>query len=143
MEKRDYLFFSENVLNSFKFLVDKFNFKLSRFDAYYVRYENEDIAVNVYHGRQSYELEVEFICLKNNFSFSNKIFFLDNIVKFDEIDKKIERIHAATTKELVKKGISQMAFLTEKYASPFLKGNRFYRHIMGIYFKIERKIWYK
>jgi len=59
--ERAYLRFAEEVKVQFRFLL-KLGFTFIRSEASFVRFESPDLAVNIYHGRLSYEigLEIEF-----------------------------------------------------------------------------------
>jgi len=58
---RHSLGFAESVKNAFSFLAA--NFHVAEAAATFVRYESDKMFLNVYHGRQSYEVGVEVGCL--------------------------------------------------------------------------------
>ena len=60
---RHSLGFAESVKNAFSFLAENFGFRERVAAATLVRYESDKMFLNVYHGRQSYELGVEVGCL--------------------------------------------------------------------------------
>jgi hypothetical protein len=57
---RDRLGFRAAVLSSFHFLITDFDFAMTQEESTLVRFESEGVVVNVFHGRSSYELGVEF-----------------------------------------------------------------------------------
>jgi len=56
---RSDLGFEGAVGDAFSFLVSDFGFHVVRSDATSVRYESDKVYLNVYHGRRSYEIDVE------------------------------------------------------------------------------------
>jgi len=68
---RSFLRFADEVRKEFAFL-DSQNFRCVRTEATFVRFESSRCAINIYHGRQSYEigLEVEFLQSNDCYSFS-------------------------------------------------------------------------
>lgn len=57
--EREKLQFAESVQRSFGFLVDEFGFRVVSSLSTYVRYEKEDLFINVWHGPGSYAVGVE------------------------------------------------------------------------------------
>jgi hypothetical protein len=52
--------FADAVRSNFQFLLTEFGFSITEEDATLVRFESDRTVVNVFHGRSSYELGVEF-----------------------------------------------------------------------------------
>ena len=55
---RDVLGFSRTVFQYFNFLCSDYGFQVTDQSATLVRFESNDVFINVYHGRASYELGV-------------------------------------------------------------------------------------
>jgi len=121
-DSRKELNFVNEVIINFDFLED-FYFRVAKSEPTYVRYESAKIFINIYHGRSSYELGIEIGEIGNGDSHSGRVFYIDNIIKFVASHISIERIHSASSKKLVQKGVSQLAELVKKYATPILKGD--------------------
>ena len=57
--ERASLGFLEAATSEFMFLVEEFAFSCVKRDVTFVRYESKNVFVNIYHGRSSFELNVE------------------------------------------------------------------------------------
>jgi hypothetical protein len=119
--------FPEAVKSSFKFLVDDFSFRCVREDATFVRFESNVVFVNVYHGRISFELNVEIGELAEGLP--------ENPFTIGEILHLVNAKEAANyrpfqvhTFDSVKKFVSEIARLTKEYASPPLSGDHMFFH---------------
>src|SRR5215467_14672952 len=58
-EGRANLGFPAAVMSAFAFLTKDFSFRCVKRDVTFVRFESDAVFVNIYHGRASYELNVE------------------------------------------------------------------------------------
>lgn len=101
--------FADEVKTRFAFL-EALNFHCIRTDATAVRFESPKLAINVYHGRQSYEigLEIESTRVPDAFSFSEIL----RLVKDDRAEQY--RSYAAHTAGDVAEGVRQLAELFRK-----------------------------
>ena len=115
--------FPDAVLSSFKFLVEDFGFSCVTHDVTYVRYESRDIFVNVYHGRASFELNVE-IGEQVSREFPENPFTLGEILNsLNPQEAENYQPYQVRTAESVKKFVAEMARLVKEYAPPALMGN--------------------
>jgi hypothetical protein len=125
-KERDSLGFPQAVISAFVFLVKDFSFSCIRCEATYVRYESSAVFINVYHGRASFELNVEIgeraVSDVREHSFTiGEILYMAN-------PQVAENYHPyqATTAESVKKFVDELARLVKEYATPALQGDRLF-----------------
>lgn len=122
--------FTTLVKNEFLFLHD-FGFIEIESLPTIVRYKNGDIEVNIYHGRQSYEIGLEFIYKEVSYSISEFIRVID-----PELAEKY-RNPAATENEVVARMLTKIGELTKCYCLPCLQGDRDFFTIL----EAKRKLW--
>ena len=119
--ERSQLGFVEAVKSSFSF-VTKYGFKLVQEEVTLIRYQSEQVTLNVYHGRGSYELGTEF-----EKTGCSERFSLYDMLKWAKAVGKIEAIPAggyqASSREDVQALVAQMADLVKRYAQPLLYGD--------------------
>jgi len=120
--ERTSLGFIKAVRTAFKFLVEDFSFTCVKEDVTFVRFESTTVFVNVYHGRASYELNVEVgelaMTPENSFTLGEIL----HVVAAKE--SLTYRPYQVTTSESVVKFIQEIARLVKEYATPALIGDR-------------------
>lgn len=122
--ERTNLQFPKAVRLAFKFLVEDFFFSLIKEDVTYVRYESKTVFVNVYHGRASYELNVEIGERVIDDPRRENPFTIGEILQLVNPQQyQVYRPYQATTSESVKKFLYELAHLVREYARPALLGD--------------------
>jgi len=114
--------FKEAVLSEFKFLT-AYGLKPVQQDVTLVRYESEDVFLNVYHGRSSFEIGVEIGRLDRSEKYG-----LDYIVSWagkqawegEGFDRGT--MFQVSTREGVQNIVSRVAQLVKNYGDAFLSG---------------------
>ena len=122
---RNELRFDETVIREFDFL-QHYGFKCVQREVTRVRYESSRVYVNVYHGRGSYELNVEVGRLEG--PDTSYVYDLDMILGWAGAQERklLERttpLFQAETAETVREAIFKMSRLFNKYASALLRGD--------------------
>jgi hypothetical protein len=128
--ERAYLNFAEAARKSFAFLGE---LGFSEIEALptFVRYRKGDIEVDVYHGRQSYEIGAGVTAFGTRYAISE-------IIRHTDPDVAM-RYHypAATTPEGVVGGLEELSTLMKRYGRSALDGNpQLFSLLEG-----ERKLW--
>ena len=123
--------FSEAVISAFNFLVEDFAFTCVRKDVTIVRFESNSTFVNVYHGRVSFELNVEIGELTIGGVLPENPFTIEEILHLvnpkEAVNYRPFQVH---TVESVKKFVSDLANLVKQYATPALIGDHgFFRRL--------------
>lgn len=109
---RQVLQFAEAVDRDFSFLAAH-GLNPIRKEATLVRFESKDICINVYHGRQSYEVGLE-ICPRLP-SFNGDCYAMSEIIRLVEPAKADEyRNYAAQTEKDVAQGVQRLASLLRR-----------------------------
>jgi hypothetical protein len=124
---RVYFGFPEAVMTSFRFLVEEFRFACVKQDATIVRFESNEVFVNIYHGRASYELGVEIGQLRKDTDVPECGFTLGEIISV--ADSKIGsmyRPYQISMPQQINKFVSETAELVRRYATSALIGDRAY-----------------
>jgi hypothetical protein len=119
--------FPQAVTAAFNFLVEDYSFRCVKRDHTFVRFESKATFINVYHGRSSFELNVEIGELKACEQDSEIAFTIGEIlysVKAPEADNY--RPYQVHTTDLINKFVNELADLVKKYAVPALTGDRFF-----------------
>jgi hypothetical protein len=117
--------FTEAVMSAFKFLVEEFSFTCVRHDVTFVRFESDSVFVNVYHGRISFELNVEIGELMVGGVLPENPFTIGEILHLVDPEEAANyRPFQVHTLESVKKFVLELARLVKKYAIPALIGER-------------------
>jgi hypothetical protein len=116
--------FPEAVMSAFKFLMEEFSFTCVRKDVTFVRFESNSAFVNVYHGRGSFELNVEIGELTIGEGHPEIPFTIGEILHLvnpkEATNYRPFQVH---TMESVKKFVSELANLVKQYAIPALTGD--------------------
>jgi hypothetical protein len=117
--------FAEAASSAFNFLVADFSFRCVKQDVTFVRFESNRTFVNVYHGRTSFELNVEIGELTGDKRFPENPFTIGEIldlVKAKETTKY--HLYQVHTPESVEKFVLELAKLVKEFAIPALSGDR-------------------
>ncbi|MDA1101489.1 MAG: hypothetical protein O2967_21210 [Proteobacteria bacterium] len=127
---RSHLKFEEHVRKEFSFLTG-LGFLEIESSPTLVRYQNSDIEVTVYHGRQSYEIGVGVTTFDTQYSISEIVRATDP-EEFNNF-----RYPMTTTEEGVVSGLERLSSLLKRYGSKALKGDQ------GFYLILDeqRKQW--
>ncbi|WP_345541039.1 hypothetical protein [Variovorax defluvii] len=113
---RSYLHFVRKVREAFAFLTDEGFVEIDALPTL-VRFHKSGIEVDVYHGRQSYELGA-------GVTFSGTRYAMSEIVRATDPEAaKGYRNAVATTPEGVAAGLEALSSLMERYGSAALKGH--------------------
>jgi hypothetical protein len=117
--------FAEAVISAFKFLIEDFAFRCVRKDVTIVRFESDSVFVNVYHGRISFELNVEIGERTVGGVFSENPFTIEDILHLVNPKEATNyRPYQVHTFDSVRKFVSELSRLTKEYAISALKGDR-------------------
>lgn len=117
--------FKEAVLDNFNFLED-YGLKCDQADATFVRYDSPKVFMNIYHGRGSYELNLEIG--RHNGAKKDSTHNLDAVLEWYKApeQKLLDLIHPlfqSHTREGVQEMVPKMAALFRKYAEPLLRSD--------------------
>jgi hypothetical protein len=116
--------FGEAVVSAFKFLVEDYSFRCVRKDVTIVRFESDSVFVNVYHGRISFELNVEIGELAIVEGRPENPFTIGEILHLvnpkEATNYRPFQVHTA---ESVKKFVGELARLVKEHAVPALVGD--------------------
>lgn len=132
LSDRACLNFGDKARKAFAFLVDQ-GFSVEEILPTLVRYRKGDIEVDVYHGRQSYEIGAEI-------SASGIRYSMSEIIRFRDVEiAKNFRYAAATTAQGVTAGLEELSTLMKRYGCEALKGNaQFFLEL-----EKQRRLWSK
>ncbi|MBU0744262.1 MAG: hypothetical protein KKE11_02690 [Gammaproteobacteria bacterium] len=121
----DSLKFIETVRNNFVFLEREYNFKCIKASPTFVRYESDNVFVNIYHDydRLAYEISADIGCLNKSYELCRpySIGFVMRMCSEEEADNY--KLFVAKTPEAVKKGIEELVIIFKKYTKDLLKGD--------------------
>jgi hypothetical protein len=121
--RREELGFPKAVIREFNFLEEK-GFRSTQKNVTLVRYESERVFINVYHGRASYELNVEIGLRPASAEERERPFSISEIIELISGQREGEFTPPqSNTPEGVRKFVSQLASMVEKYAEPALAGD--------------------
>jgi hypothetical protein len=116
--------FTSEVLSSFHFLVEDYNFKCVKTDVTFVRYESKFVFVNIYHGRRSYELGVEIGKLENHLPIREDWYSIGEIMDLMGVRKNLRfTFFQASSKDQIQILVRKLAEYVKKYAKPILDGH--------------------
>ncbi len=122
---REQFGFPEAVLASFRFLVEDFGFSVVAHETTYLRFESDDVFVNVYHGRASYEVGVEVGELRKGDNTPERSFTLGEIVAMTDYEMGASfHFYQATTRELIDKFVFETAEIVKRYSRSALIGDK-------------------
>jgi hypothetical protein len=108
--------FAETVTEKFMFLND-LGFSLVEALPTFVQYRKDGIKINIYHGRQSYELGFEIVRLGKRYSMSELIRIID-----PEAAARYRNATATTQKSLTEE-LARLEELARRYGSRPLQGD--------------------
>lgn len=119
---RSELRFVEAVEAAFSFLVEKLGYRLAITEPpTFVRYESGTMFFNVYHGRQSYELNVEVGSIADPVGRSYRL--PDVLGALLGSDDKRRTYFQASNREAVRRCVQQIADLVARHYGPVLRGD--------------------
>lgn len=113
---RTYLYFIENARYAFAFL-GEFGFSEVEASPTIVRYKKDDTEIDVYHGRQSYEIGLGITSFGTRYAISEIIRHTNSEAAKDY------RYAAATTPEEVATGLKELSLLLKRYGRSALSGD--------------------
>lgn len=132
IQNRGHFNFSLLVKEKFSFLKD-LGFQEGEVQDTLVTYRNRDTTVDIYHGRQSYEIGFEVI-------YRNTRFSLGEIIRAeDPAAAKGYQNFAATTREHVRQGLDQLVVLVMRYCVRALREEQ--EFFIGL--EKHRELWSK
>jgi hypothetical protein len=117
--------FAEAVETSFGFLARELGFRVVVAQSTFVRYESEQVFVNVFHGRGSYELGVEVgRWVELDGDVVEEKFSVGDVIALDHDGAAVGyRSYATTEKEPLGRFVAQLADWTQRFASRVLEGD--------------------
>jgi hypothetical protein len=123
--------FPDAVFLAFKFLIDDFSFVCVRKETTFVRFESNVTFVNVYHGRTSFELNVEIGEQVISKEVPENPFTIEEILSLVNAKEAVGyhpyQVHTA---DAVKRFVTELARLVKQYAIPTLIGDHdFFRRL--------------
>ena len=113
--------FQETVSEQFKFLENEYLFRITESNETFVRYETQDVFVNVFHGRISYEVGLEIGSLKMGMKTGYGLGSLVGI--YDPEDGVEYRQYVAKDIKGVEKKVRNLARLLRKHGAKALIGD--------------------
>jgi hypothetical protein len=117
---RGSLGFTEQVLSSFSFLTEHYDFHVVKIKPTIVRYESSSVFINIFHGRSSFELGFEIGRIDDGTGREEYPYRLDTIVELMGAQEKAgATFFQASTRKSVKESVPQLASLAQSCASPF------------------------
>ncbi len=123
-QERAALLFAHDAQNAFEFLTTEYAFRCMSSDITFVRYESQDIFVNVYHGRSSYEIGVELGRVEALAQSEEPGYTLEELLKLLG-QKSNFRYTAGTTRDVVRAALLERAEKLRMYGKPLLEGDPF------------------
>lgn len=121
--------FREAVLESFRFLELNYGFECVQADDTFVRFESDIMAVQVFHGRQSYEVDVEVIDLKRAAS-GYPPFHLADIMRYE--GEHSDDVPQATTGPAVRRVVQELGRRMQRYGGDAAEGNPIYLRRLAV-----------
>jgi hypothetical protein len=116
--------FPEAVTSAFNFLVKDYSFRCVERDVTFVRFESKYTFLNVYHGRLSFELNVEIGELKSGEGDPEVPFTIGEILYSVKAPEAANyRPYQVHTIDLVTKFVNELAVLVKQYAVAGLIGD--------------------
>jgi hypothetical protein len=133
-KERAGLGFREAAISAFAFLVKDFAFSCVQQQVTYVRYESNLVCVNVYHGRASFELNVEIGERVVGGDIRENPFTIGEILHFvNPEEAENYRPYQVSTTESVPKFVNELARLVKEYAMSALMGDHdFFQRVSEI-----------
>lgn len=121
---RLYLRFAEAVHKHFDLLLKEHGFKCVSSDQTFVRYESDEIFINVYHGRSSHEIGTEIGRLNHPDEVETGYSIGSFLQLIDPKQADSYRYFIARNPDAVEKGVSQLSELFKKYALSLLLSDK-------------------
>lgn len=119
---RSDLRFVETVQDAFRFLVEDFDFRLARVEPpTFVRYESATMFLNVYHGRRSYEINLEIGGRDDPVGRSYRL--PDVLSALLEPDDRRQTFFQASNPQAVRWCVQAVAELVARYCAQLLNGD--------------------
>jgi hypothetical protein len=116
--------FTSEVLSTFHFLTQDYDFKCVKTDITFVRYESGSIFINIYHGRRSYELGVEIGKLEKDPNAQEIGYTIGEIMDFAGVRKDLKfTFFQSSNRDQIKILVRKLAEYVKSYAGPILNGD--------------------
>lgn len=119
---RKQLGFAEAVVREFEFVEASYGFRRIEESITFVRYESDQIFLNVYHGRSSYEIGVELGKLVADPSVNR--YGLSYVIAGLAPEYEGQTSFQATEPKTIAKCVAKAARIVESYCGPALAGDR-------------------
>ena len=117
--QREPLKFNIAAKETFNWLGKEYGFRCIVQKSTFVRFENEDLFINIYHGRMSYEINLEF----GRKSDAGQIFHIDNLLQLYKPGDGDYFYYAATNQESVVEGLKKLSELFKNLGASILGGD--------------------
>ncbi|MCI0560634.1 MAG: hypothetical protein MN733_19280 [Nitrososphaera sp.] len=118
---RDVLGFSRAVLQYFNFLCSDYGFQVTDQSVTLVRFESNDVFINVYHGRASYELGVEIGKFDDPSGTRYRLPTIIEAFMGNTVGQK--GVFQASSPDAIRSSIEHLAQLVSSYCSALLRGD--------------------
>jgi hypothetical protein len=129
-QDRSHLDFKEQVRSAFTFLKEAGYVEIEALPTL-VRYQMGGVELDVYHGRQSYEIGAEITRFNTPYSIS------EIIRAIDSQEAKSYRSYVATTPEGVVAGLEELRSTLRRYGAAALQGDQHFFSML----EVQRKHW--
>jgi len=141
--ERTNLRFAEEVLAAFDFLTTDYGFHCTKVDVTFARYESQEVFVNVYHGRASYEVELEIGRFAERVGTEEVKFGLGDIIGVMGARSKTGyTFFQASTAGRVKRLVPRLAELLKQYGKDALSGDpQFFVRLRAEQSRTSREFW--
>ena len=120
---RDALQFDSSVTKSFCFLITDYDFQVVRVEPTIVQYETSKVFINIYHGRQSFEIGVEIGLICRGY---DSRFRLPVVLKglLGKQTKHVQTFYQAHEKHVISHCVQKLALLVKEHCDPVLRGDQ-------------------
>jgi len=124
-QERYKLGFREEVLSQFNYLITEYGFQCVKTEVTLVRYESQKVFINIYHGRASYELNVEIGLLINSFILGEQNYTLTELVELEGAPNGTYQAYFQVSSQAgVKKFVPIIAKYVKEHAHNILIGDK-------------------
>lgn len=132
MEDDRDLGFVEAVADALSFLVDRYGFEMKILAPTLVEFESPAVLVRVYHGRQSYEVNLE-LNLRTEWEQGIPPFTISDVLRAAAASHELPNgVIQASTRSALESGVRRLGDLIRKYGHDAIAGNPFaYRRLMA------------
>jgi len=122
--------FVEAVADAFSFLVDRYGFEMKTPAPTLVEFGSPAVLLRVYHGRQSYEINVE-LNLQTEWKQGVAPFTISDVLRVGGASHELPNgVIQASTRTAVRSGVQRLSDLLRKYGLDAIAGNPFaYRRL--------------